>query len=254
MATEAEETVQTNPVARALLVGLDKAVQVGRPAILGHVRATVRRNPKATPAEVVQSLGAQFTTLVAATGAAAGGGAAAPGVGIPAGLALAVADATAFTTAAMTYVLAVAEVYDIPTEDVVRRRTLLLGVMLGDSATPIIKEAAGRTGAHWGKKVVQSVPVAALRKVNGVLGKNFVTKYGTKQGILVLGKTVPFGIGAIIGASGNAAFAQFTIRSTKKSFGPPPTELPSYLRSGADGEHDDDVVDAGVVDAEIVED
>lgn len=250
--TATQDETEGNAVARTLLKGLDKAVQIGRPAILAHVCATVRRDPQASPEKIVKLLGRQFTGAVAASGGAAGGVAAAPAVGLPAGLALGVADAGVFTTAAATYVLAVAEVYGIPTEDVVRRRTLLLGILLGDSATPVIKEAAGRTGAHWGKKVVQSVPVSALRKVNGVLGKNFVTKYGTKQGILVLGKAVPFGIGAAIGAGGNAAFAQFTIRSTRKTFGPPPDEIPQDLRSGGDPSAPAPV-DLGTIDAEIVE-
>ncbi|WP_336724673.1 EcsC family protein [Cellulosimicrobium cellulans] len=251
--TATQDETEVNAVARALLKGLDKAVQIGRPAILAHVRATVRRDPQASPEKVVKLLGRQFTGAVAASGGAAGGIAAAPAVGLPAGLALGVADAGVFTTAAATYVLAVAEVYGIPTEDVVRRRTLLLGILLGDSATPVIREAAGRTGAHWGRRVVQSVPVSALRKVNGVLGKNFVTKYGTKQGILVLGKAVPFGIGAAIGAGGNAAFAQFTIRSTRKSFGPPPDEIPQDLRAEGDPSAPAPV-DLGTIDAEIVED
>lgn len=257
MSTETQEVVPSNALVRALLAGLDKAVQVGRPAIHAHVRATVRRHPDATPEEVIQSLGREFTTLVAMTGAAAGGGAAAPGFGLPAGIALGAADATAFTTVAMTYVLAVAEVYDIPTEDVVRRRTLLLGIMLGDAATPVITKAAGRTGAHWGRKVVQSVPLATLRKVNRVLGRNFVTKYGTKQGILVLGKSVPFGIGAVIGGAGNAAYARFTIRSTRNAFGPPPSELPAHLRAGGDGgdpDEDGDPVDVGVAEDETLDD
>ncbi len=251
MVTATDEPTEPNAVARTLLKGLDKSVQIGRPAILAHVRATVRRDPEASTEKVIKLLGRQFTGAVAAAGGAAGGVAAAPAVGLPAGLALGVADAGVFTTAAATYVLAVAEVHGIPTEDVVRRRTLLLGILIGDSASSTITSVAGRTGGHWGKKVVQSVPVQALKNVNRVLGHNFVTKYGTKQGILVLGKSVPFGIGAAIGAGGNAGFAQFTIRSTRKSFGPPPAEIPGHLRStsaSADSVVDDDIVDGELVD------
>ncbi|MFI7517479.1 hypothetical protein ACIBVK_28680 [Micromonospora echinofusca] len=39
------------------------------------------------------------------------------------------------------------------------------------------------------------------------LGRNFITKYGAKQGILVLGQAAPFGIGAVIGGGANAALA-----------------------------------------------
>ena len=75
---------------------------------------------------------------------------------------------------------------------------------------------------------------------------NFVTKYGTKQGVLVLGKQMPLGIGAAIGGVGNAAFAQFTIRSAKRAFGAPPAAWPAHV---------DEVVvdDVRVDDAEVGE-
>ncbi|MDO8147511.1 hypothetical protein Q6350_03615 [Isoptericola sp. b515] len=255
MATVSDDAGEHKAVARMLLAGLDRAVQIGRPAILSHVRGTVRRAPDADPEKVIKLLGRQFTAAVCASGAAAGGAAAAPAVGLPAGLALAVADAGTFTTVATTYVLAVAEVHGIPTEDVVRRRTLLLGILLGDSANPAINKVAGKVGGHWGKKVVEGVPLQALKNVNKVLGHNFVTKYGTKQGILVLGKSVPFGIGAAIGAGGNAAFAQFTVRSTKKVFGPAPAEMPIHLRPDADcGAPPTVPIDEDIIDGEFVHD
>lgn len=49
---------------------------------------------------------------------------------------------------------------------------------------------------------------------------NFVTKYGTKQGVLVLGKVLPFGFGAAIGMTGNAAMSRMVVRTTRSAFGP----------------------------------
>jgi hypothetical protein len=42
---------------------------------------------------------------------------------------------------------------------------------------------------------------------------------------LLLGRAVPFGIGAGIGAAGNAALARGVIRAARRSFGPPPKRL-----------------------------
>lgn len=227
-----------------MLQSLEKAAEIGRPVVVAHVRASRRRRPDAGPRRVIVALERQFTGAVATTGAAAGGVAAAPAVGLPAGLAVSAADAGAFTTAAALYVLALAEIHGIPTEDVVRRRTLMLGILIGESAQPTIAKVAGRVGPHWARRIVQKVPVESLRAVNRVLGRNFVTKYGTKQGILVLGKVVPFGIGVLIGAGGNAAFAQFTIRSARAAFGPPPDDFPPHL--GIDeGDEVPDAVRAG---------
>ena len=70
--------------------------------------------------------------------------------------------------------------------------------------------AAGRTAPHWGGQVVKKIPIETVRAVNKVLGKNFVTKAG-RQGIVVLGKWIPYGIGALIGGTANLAVSQGVI-------------------------------------------
>jgi hypothetical protein len=66
------------------------------------------------------------------------------------------------------------------------------------------------------------VPPSKLLQINKVLGRNFVTKYGTRQGINVPGRIIPFGIGAVIGGAANLALAETTIRASRRAFGPPP--------------------------------
>ncbi|MDT0492658.1 hypothetical protein RM717_19320 [Streptomyces griseus] len=97
-----------------------------------------------------------------------------------------------------------------------------MGIMLGGGGTATITGFAERTGQHWGRQVVAKVPVETLRQINKVLGKNFVTKYGTKQGIIVLGRVAPFGIGAVIGGGANAAVGALAVRAARRAFGPAP--------------------------------
>lgn len=236
-------------VGRALMSALEKASAIGRPAAIAHVRniRARERDRDLSPADVVTRLGRQFTLSVTASGGAAGAVAAAPAVGTPAGLALAVADAGAFTSVAALYVFALCEVYDVPTDDVERRRNLLMLVLLGNSGTKAAEKVAGRTAPHWARQIVNAVPASTLKQINRVLGHNFVTKYGTKQGILVLGKAVPAGLGAAIGAGGNAAFAQFVIRSARRAFGPPPISWPTAL--AAPEPDDAETANPDVVDA-----
>jgi hypothetical protein len=58
------------------------------------------------------------------------------------------------------------------------------------------------------------------------VGENFFTKYGTKEGIVVLGHVVPFGFGAAIGGGANAALATLHVWLTRRAFGPPPPSWP----------------------------
>ena len=106
-----------------------------------------------------------------------------------------------------------------------------MGIMLGGTGSATIARVAERTGQHWGRQVVAKVPVETLRQINRILGRNFVTKYGTKQGIIVLGRVAPFGIGAVIGGGANAAIATLTVRAGRRAFGPPPTSWPWLTRS-----------------------
>jgi len=204
--------------------------------ILKHIEQSRRARPGATPAEIIDALGRRLTAAAATSGTVAGATAAVPGVGVPASLALALGDAAGFTGLAGLYVFALAEIHGVPIDELERRRTLLLGVLLGDAGAGTVNKVAARTGPHWGKQVVKSVPVETLRQINRVLGPNFVTKYGTKQGVLVLSKQVPLGIGAAIGGAGNAAFARVTIRSAQRAFGPPPANWPTELGQAA-GDH-----------------
>lgn len=231
-------------VGAALKMGADKAAAISRPAVLRHIEQTRRSRPEASPADVIKLLGRRFTAAVATTGTVSGASAVVPGVTTPASVALAVADAGTFTAAAGLYTLALAEVHGIPVHDLERRRTLLLGVLLGDAGSKAINKAVGRTGPHWARKVVTAIPMESIHAVNKVLGQNFVTKYGTKQGILVLGKQVPLGIGGAIGGTGNAVFARFTIKAAARAFGPAPAEWPSHITAQREEAAQDEAFDA----------
>jgi hypothetical protein len=220
---------------------MDKAVGIARPAVLAHIRQSQRAHPGATPREVVRVLENRYTAAVATSGGAVGATAAAPGVGTGAALALGAGDATFFTTATAFYVFSLAEVYGIPIDELERRRTLLLGVILGDLGSQTVTKTAGKTAPHWAKNIVKQIPTSTLKQINKVLGRNFITKYGTKQGVLVLGKTIPFGLGAVIGSAGNAAVSRATIASARRAFGPAPTDWPPDLHPNqAHGSHAED--------------
>jgi hypothetical protein len=83
--------------------------------------------------------------------------------------------------------------------------------------------------------LTEAIPTSTITKVNKVLGRWFVTKYGTKQGIVVIGRLAPFGIGAGIGGAGNALFGRTVVAGARRAFGPPPTDR--LRRSGRRRRH-----------------
>lgn len=64
-----------------------------------------------------------------------------------------------------------------------------------------------------------------LRALNGAIGRTIVTKYGTKRGVLALGRAIPFGVGAGVGYGLNNYIVRQTTRSTHRFFSDIPREL-----------------------------
>lgn len=211
---------------RALGAAVERGLSVQQPRVEAYLRRARQRRPDATPAEVLASLEKQYIASVVALGAGSGATAAAPGIGTAAAVGVNIAEVGAFVEASALFCLAVAEVHGVAVGDLERRRTLLLAVLMGNEGSKVVQKVAGRTGPHWAKKIVNEIPMPAINAVNKVLGRRFVTKYGTKQGVLVLGRHLPLGIGAAIGAGGNAALARMTITGARRAFGPPPASWP----------------------------
>lgn len=106
------------------------------------------------------SLERQHLASVITLGGGAGAAAAVPGVGTAVAVVVNVAEVGAFIEASALFCLAVAEVHGIQIDELERRRTLLLAVLMGDR----------------GSKLGRSSPAV---------------QYGTKQGVLVLGRHLP---------------------------------------------------------------
>ncbi|MGW3993940.1 hypothetical protein ACWEF6_10675 [Amycolatopsis sp. NPDC004772] len=202
---------------------LDKAIGLQAPLVRKNIARARQRNPEATPAEVVRTLERMYVSALTGTGAAVGATAAAPAVGTGVALALSAGEAFSSLELSVLFVLSVAEVHGVRLDEIERRRTLVMGILLGQSGSnAIVGKVAERTGQHWARQLVSKVPTATLKQINSVLGKNFVTKYGTKQGIIVLGRVAPFGIGAVIGGGANATVAALAVRAARRAFGPAP--------------------------------
>lgn len=212
---------------QAVLNLLDRVIGAQAPLVRKNIARARQRNPEATPAEVVRTLERMYVSALASTGAAVGATAAAPAVGTGIALALSAGELVSSLELSTLFVLSLAEVHGVQLDEIERRRALVMGILLGESGSTTIGKVAERTGKHWARYLVDKVPAATLRQINGVLGRNFVTKYGTKQGIVVLGRVVPFGIGAAIGGGANATMAALAVRASRRAFGLAPQAWPA---------------------------
>ncbi|ALG86886.1 hypothetical protein [Gordonia phthalatica] len=197
---------------------LDTAIRQASKVAESAVGKLRKQYPDASDEVLIRRLETLFITTVTSTGTATGAAAAVPGVGTVAALAAAAGDGSYFLVAATSHVLAVANVNGIHIENYERQRALVLMVLAGGSVAGGVGKAAGRTGAHLGSKAAKAVPIETIRQINRVLGPQFVTRYGTQRGIIVLGRAAPFGIGAAIGGGGNFLLAKGIVKATRRVF------------------------------------
>ncbi|MFD3810692.1 hypothetical protein [Rhodococcus sp. NPDC058639] len=188
----------------------------------GHLmRARVarleQRFPDASEEQLLKKLETTFLSSVTVSGATAGGAAAVPGVGTAAALAMTAGDTSWFMTAAAGHVLAALRIHGIDITDLEHQKAIVLTVLAGGGGSTFFGKAAARAGGNLGKLLANAVPLSTIRSINRVLGYNFVTRYGTRQGILVLGRVAPFGVGMAIGAGGNLVMAQTVVKATRKA-------------------------------------
>lgn len=208
-----------------IAAGFDKALTVQQPNARANVARLRRVHPEMAPADLAAYITKWYLGTVAASGTGAGAAAVMPN-GV-AQTSAAAADLITYLEASVYYVLCLAEIHSLDLEDLERRRLLVTSVLLGESASSkVLDKVIGRAAPHWGKKMVEAIPMEAVRKANKILGPRFVTKWGTKTGVLVLGKQVPLMIGAAIGGGGNLLFGFFVIKAGKTILGPAPEAWP----------------------------
>jgi hypothetical protein len=208
---------------------LDRAVTIPSTAIHRHVDKLRRRNPNATPAQIIEMLEKEYLRVAATTGGAVGAVAAAPAVGTTAAAALTTADSATFFATSAGFALAVADVHGIDVADVPRRRALLLATVLGDKGAKDVETAIGGSGVAWGKVLLTSMPQGTLKRVNKTLAHRFLRRQVTKMGTLALGRLLPFGVGAAVGVAGGRALGHGVVAQSRKAFGPPPAHFPRVV-------------------------
>jgi hypothetical protein len=222
--------------------GVEKAIGAQHSAVTHYVQRLRRARPAATPAEIIEVLEKQYLAAVTAAGAAIGGAAAVPGAGTSFAFALSAGETAVFLETTALFTLAVAEVHAIRVDEIERRRTLVLTVVLGDGGAMLVDKVAGRTGEHWGKLLTDLMPMSSLSAINKTLCHWFVTHYPRKHGAMVIGKLLPFGIGAGIGAAGNHAFGRMVVSASRRVFGAPPDSFEDHFAGDIDGGFEGDMV------------
>lgn len=177
-ATPSSPAPKASPLPEDFQDRVFKAIAVQRPAVAAYIKEVRRKNPSATPAEVMKTIEAQYVATTTAASTAVGASAAIPAVGIPIAIGLGVVDLLFFYETTALFALCMAELRGIPIDDPERAKAVVLGAVLGEKRKSKVTEMvlaalpAGTTVAgaraiagatpKWGDLLAQHLPDSAL--------------------------------------------------------------------------------------------
>lgn len=221
---------------RMVVSGIDRLLTVQRPVVLAHLRSIRQSRPNASPEDVIRILERRYLTAVTSGGALVGASAVIPAVGIGASLALSAAETGGFLEASALFAQSVSEVHGIAVDDPDRARTLVMTLILGTAGSDLLKQLAAQASGQgagrnqfWGELVTKNLPAGLVNQVANQMKKTFMKRFSVTQGTNVVGRAIPFGIGAVIGGTGNHLLGRQIVRASREAFPPPPTIFPEIL-------------------------
>ena len=221
---------------RMVVTGIDRLLTVQRPVVLAHIRSIRRGNPTASPDAIIKILERRYLAAVTMGGAAVGATAAVPAITTGVSLALSGVETAGFLEASSLFAQSVTEVHGIPVSDPDRARALVMAMVLGNAGRQVIAQVASQaTGVgpaktvFWGEQIGSVLPKSAVGPIADQLKKHFIKRFSVTQGSNVVGRLLPFGIGAVVGGGGNHLLGRAIVRASREAFHAPPVVLPPWL-------------------------
>jgi hypothetical protein len=109
-------------------------------------------------------------------------------------------------------------------------------MILGGAGSDLVEQLAGEVvgvaparTAFWGELVTKNLPKSAMGSVARRVRTFFLKKFAATEGAGILGRALPFGIGAVIGGAGNHFLGRRVVASSRTAFGEAPASFPPGL-------------------------
>ncbi len=220
--------------------GFERVLSVQRPVVLAHIRGIRRRNPNAAPARIIQILERRYQAAVTTGGAAVGATAVVPGIGTGITLSLSGVETVGFLEASALFAQSISEVHGLAVEDPQRASALVMTMMLGDAGASMVRQLAGEfTGIsplrsdYWGELITAGLPQFVVSPLSKKLRSEFTRRFAVSGTAGVVGKVIPFGVGAAVGGVGNFMLSRKVVSSSRQAFLVVRSTFPAELEPGS---------------------
>ncbi|HBX76588.1 MAG TPA: hypothetical protein DEG43_02985 [Acidimicrobiaceae bacterium] len=208
-----------NPTNALAMHTIDRLVQSRYGAAVSTVREIQSQRPTASPTEISELLVKKYSRELAAVAALSGGAAAVPGAGTMTAVATAGADLALTLTKLGEMVLAIGIAHGHTAHSLAERKAWVLSVLsMSKGAVTGVEGLAGRVGTEGGARILAGISATQLETVNSRLATKLLGKLATEQATARLGRLLPFGIGAGVGAVGNLLIAKGVAKAANQFF------------------------------------
>lgn len=208
---------------KAVIPSIEKLVATRYGTAQRLVDDLQRLHPGAPPETIVELLQRKYTKELAVVAALSGGAAAVPGTGTLTALATTSADMAYTMTKLGEMIMAIGVAYGHDATSVTERKAWVLAVLsMGRGAVAGLDGAAAKVGERGGSALVARLSATQIDSLNSKLAARLVAKVGTEQGLVRLGKLLPFGIGAGVGATGNVLIVRSISKTAQRFFSESP--------------------------------
>jgi len=138
-----------------------------------------------------------------------------PGAGTATALTVGLADIGWVTVRNADVVFTVAALHGHIEAEVEERTAWVLAVLVfGDDAAASYEQLA----REMSKKAASMATSATMKKMNKAMAKKVFRNYGTKKGVMALGKALPFGAGAVVGGVSSHRDLKGLVRDADRFF------------------------------------
>jgi hypothetical protein len=205
--TAGSNTIVRSSLSAQVLTAVDQAVETRWDA----ARRRALSIDGAGRDERVDALTNAIRTELGIAGAAAGGAAALPGIGLAATSAAFAVELGWSTLRLADLILTIAAIHGHDRATVDERRMWVLSILTyRDGAAGVVAQLADELAGP--RNTTRTVTRRSLQRMNAIMGRSIVSKYGARRGVAAIGRAVPFGVGAALGYGINAR----TVTTTAK--------------------------------------
>ncbi|OMH23645.1 hypothetical protein BKD30_12215 [Tersicoccus phoenicis] len=215
---------------------LNRAMDVNRPLVLANLKRLRRKHPDASAKKLARTLERNYLAAVTVGGGGIGATAVVPGIGTVASLGLSAVATGAFLEASAFYAQSIAELHGVHAKDPEKTKAMVMAIMLGEEGNQLMQsfaaQSAGRGAGpnpRWGLVLGRGTSDTITKTIVSSIRRRFIKRYLLRSGGAVLGRALPFGVGAVVGGGANLAMGRAVIKATQEAFGEVPDTLPGEL-------------------------